>query len=133
SVISALIFIPKLVDPANATTPTLGTPNTINTAGYTPIPPNLDWRTANKGADKNFVDCYNVPVEKCTVVHGTGQHLLLIGDSHAAMLVPTFTAIAQQEHLTLSIDVRGGCPWQRNLYARPLSVSGKQLRLSDCT
>ena len=121
SIISALIFIPKLVDPANATTPTLGTPNTINTAGYTPIPPNLDWRTANKGANEGpFPNCFGKPVEQCTVVHGTGKHLLLSGDSHAAMLVPTFTAIAQQEHLTLSIDVRGACPWQRNLYVHPL-------------
>src|SRR5262249_53207243 len=52
----------------------------------------------------------------CTVVHGTGRHILLIGDSHAQMLIPAFTKIAQQEHLTLSVAAWGGCPWQRDLY-----------------
>jgi hypothetical protein len=50
-------------------------------------------------------------------VHGTGPSVLLVGDSHAAMLIPTFIAIAQREHLTLSVSARGLCPWQRNLYA----------------
>ena len=54
-------------------------------------------------------------VKKCTIVHGTGPHILLIGDSHAWMLIPAFVAVAKEEGLTLSVTVRGGCPWQRGL------------------
>ena len=44
-------------------------------------------------------------------MHGTGRHVLLMGDSHAEMLIPTFTEIAQPENLTLSLAVTAGCPW----------------------
>ena len=47
---------------------------------------------------------------------GTGKSILLLGDSHARMLIPTFTAIAEKEHLTLSVDGEPSCPWQRGLY-----------------
>ncbi len=130
SVVSALVLIPHIVDPAHANTPTLQT--TVDTTGFTKVPPNLDWRSASKGQSDNFVTCYRAPVSKCTVVRGTGKHLLLIGDSHAAMMVPAFTEIARKEHLTLSVDVRGGCPWQRNLYAIPITVGNRALRLEDC-
>ena len=68
SAISALILIPNIVDPANATNPTLGTTTNTNidTTGFTPVPSNLDWRHANEGADKNFVQCVDRPVDRCT-------------------------------------------------------------------
>ena len=50
-------------------------------------------------------------------MHGTGPTIMLIGDSHAAMIVPAFTAIAQQHNLTLAVTAVPGCPWQQDLYS----------------
>ena len=63
-----------------------------------------------------FPNCFNKPVSECTLVKGTGKSILLMGDSHARMLIPTFTEIAQRDDLTLSVDGRPACPWQRGLY-----------------
>ena len=41
---------------------------------------------------------------------------MLIGDSHARMLIPTFTRIARDNNLTLSVGISGGCPWQLGVY-----------------
>ena len=120
SIISALLLIPTIVDPANATPPTA---HASTTNGFTPIPANLDWRGATSGTGP-FASCFGKPAQQCTIVHGTGPHILLIGDSHARMLVPTFEAIARREHLTLSVSISGVCPWQRDLYAKPLGSFG---------
>jgi hypothetical protein len=120
SIISALVLIPAIVDPANATSPGA---HASTTSGFTPVPANLDWRGATSGTGA-FPSCYRKPAQQCTVVHGTGAHILLIGDSHGRMLVPTFEAIARREHLTLSVSVSGACPWQRDLYVKPLGVFG---------
>jgi len=128
SAVSALVIIPHVVDThEGATTPTvLGT-----TTGFTKVPPNLDWRDAGKNRGP-FISCYHQPVAACTTVRGTGAHILLIGDSHAQMLIPTLTAIAKQDRLTLSVSVRGGCPWQQDLYAPEISVPGRTNRPQDC-
>ena len=57
-------------------------------------PPNLDWQNADKNLGP-FTNCYQQPVTNCTTIHGTGPHILLIGDSHAHMLIPTLTTIAK--------------------------------------
>jgi peptidoglycan/LPS O-acetylase OafA/YrhL len=62
------------------------------------------------------VDCVDRPADACTVVHGEGPHVLLMGDSNAQMYIPAFTEIAEREGLTLSLAVTAGCPWQRDLY-----------------
>ena len=127
SIVSAIVLIPHLVDATTATTPTI----TATTTGFTKIPPNLNWQNADKNLGP-FTNCYQKPVTDCTTVHGTGPHILLIGDSHAHMLIPTLTTIAKQDNLTLSIAVKGGCPWQQNLYAPEIAIPGKTNRPRDC-
>jgi hypothetical protein len=80
----------------------------------TPVPRTLDW----KGEGRFFPSCYQQPVKECTVAKGSGKgkHILLLGDSHARMLIPTFTAIAKDADLTVSVDGEPSCPWQRGLY-----------------
>ena len=104
---------------------------TATTTGFTKTPPNLDWQNAGKHLGP-FTNCYHQPVTNCTTIHGTGPHILLIGDSHAHMLIPTLTTIAKNDNLTLSIAVRGGCPWQQNLYAFPATVNGTVLSTAAC-
>jgi peptidoglycan/LPS O-acetylase OafA/YrhL len=127
SVISAVVLIPAIVSPDHAKTPVAQ----ASTTGGTPVPANLDWQDAKKGGGP-FITCLDKPVSNCTVVRGTGPSVLLMGDSHAWMMIPAFTEIARKEHLTLSVSVRGGCPWQRDLYVFPITVDGKTLRREDC-
>ena len=49
------------------------------------------------------------------VVVGLGAVLLRV--PLAAMLVPAFTAMAQQHNLTLAVTAVPGCPWQQDLYS----------------
>jgi hypothetical protein len=71
-------------------------------------------------------------VSACTIVHGTGPHILLIGDSHAWMFTPALTAIARRDNLTLSVASKGGCPWQRGLYAPAIPAFGGSITPKDC-
>ncbi len=108
SVVSGLVLIPKLVDPAHASS---GADETSEHPVLIPVPKDLTLA----GEDAPYTNCYSRPVSQCTVVTGPGKHILLMGDSHAWMLVPAFTQIAREEGLTLSVSVAGACPWQLDL------------------
>jgi len=113
SAVSALVFIPAILsDRSAAARATLGD----TSAGFTPIPRGLDFTDAVFAATPSPPSCFGRPADACTIVHGHGRHLLLLGDSHARMLIPTFTKIAETHDLTLSVVSLGGCPWQRRLY-----------------
>ena len=84
SVVAALVLIPKVVNPARAATPIA---RGSTTSGFTPVPAGLDWQHARTGGGP-FVNCRGKPVAACTVVHGTGPSILLMGDSHAWMMIP---------------------------------------------
>ncbi len=128
SFVSALVLIPRIVDPAHAKSPVL---QGATTTGFAPVPTDLDWRHAKDGGGP-FIECLGKPADACTVVRGTGKRILLFGDSHAWMLIPAFEEIARKENLTLSVSVRGGCPWQRDLYVFPITVDGRTARTQDC-
>jgi peptidoglycan/LPS O-acetylase OafA/YrhL len=108
SLVSGLVIIPKLVDPAHASSKSH---ETTEHPVLLPVPQDLTLA----GETAPYTNCYTRPVSQCTVVTGPGKHILLMGDSHAWMLVPLFTAIAEQEGLTLSVSVAGACPWQLDL------------------
>ena len=128
SVASALIIIPAITNHTTTTPAAAGT--NLATTGFTPVP-HLNWNTIKQQLPV-ITDCLGKPATACTLVHGTGQHILLIGDSHAGMMIPAFTALANAHHLTLSVTVRGACPWQQNLYYSPNIVFGQLLRPEDC-
>jgi hypothetical protein len=65
-------------------------------------------------------------------VDGTGPHVLLIGDSHAAAIAPAFVALAAQHDLRLSVYAAGGCPWQRDLYTVEFEALGASVTREDC-
>jgi hypothetical protein len=117
-VLAALVMVPRVLDPysAHATT----AQNATRT-GFTPIPA-LDFQGARRTTGGGFKDvkfaanCLGKPVATCTILKGSGPHILLIGDSHAQMLQFTFVKIAQKQGLTMSMTTNGGCPWQRDLY-----------------
>lgn len=45
-------------------------------------------------------------------MHGTGKTVVLLGDSHAQMLMAPMIEIAKSENWTLAVLVAYGCPWQ---------------------
>lgn len=129
SVVSALVIIPTVTDRSDGGSTAAATPGT-STVGFTPVP-DLDYETIS-GQITLITNCYDEPVTACTEVEGSGPHILILGDSHAAMMVPTFKRIARDEDLTLSVATRGGCPWQLDLYVPPLAVSGNTVDPEDC-
>ena len=83
-------------------------------AGTKPIPGDIDW--ANVDGDVGGTGtCTADDPSACTVVKGSGPHVLLVGDSQAQMLVPMFEKLANEHDLTLSLNVLAGCPWQEGL------------------
>ena len=78
------------------------------------VPAGTDWSAVREDHGKEG-SCDARTVERCTVVTGPGPHVLLVGDSQAQMLVPMFERIAKEHGLTLSLNVRAGCPWQEGL------------------
>jgi peptidoglycan/LPS O-acetylase OafA/YrhL len=61
--------------------------------------------------------CTRVPLADCIAVAGSGngKKVLLVGDSHAGMLLPAFRSIARSNDLTLAMASATGCPWQVGL------------------
>jgi peptidoglycan/LPS O-acetylase OafA/YrhL len=78
------------------------------------VPADIDWAAVRRDHGEEG-SCDAGTVARCTVVTGSGPHVLLIGDSQAQMLVPMFEQIAKEHGLTLSLNVRAGCPWQEGL------------------
>ncbi|MFZ6005838.1 MAG: SGNH hydrolase domain-containing protein, partial [Actinomycetota bacterium] len=123
----AVAVMPRILDHDSTTVPNS---TQLATTGFTPVPTNLDF-AAIKGDIATPTSCYRQPASSCTIVTGTGPHALLIGDSHAAMMIPTLTQVAERLDLTLSASVGFVCPWQLDLYALPERSSAQ--RISDCS
>ncbi len=83
-------------------------------AGAKPIPGDIDWAKVD-GDVGGQGWCTADDPSACTVVKGSGPHVLLVGDSQAQMLVPMFEKLAHEHDLTLSLNVLAGCPWQEGL------------------
>jgi peptidoglycan/LPS O-acetylase OafA/YrhL len=111
TVLSALVLVPAILDNGRAGAVAVAG---AQTTGVAPVPAGLDWR-AVKREDRSAPICYARPLAKCIVVHGTGKTVMLIGDSHAQMLMPPMIEIAKAENWTLAVFVWNACPWQDGL------------------
>ncbi len=110
SVITAVIVVPRVLDPDTTRRTDSTTAAAAAPTGAAPVPAGLDWQAARKDTGER-PDCYRKSVSSCTLVHGSGPHVLLMGDSHALMLIPTFRALAARDSLTLSVAAFPRCPW----------------------
>jgi peptidoglycan/LPS O-acetylase OafA/YrhL len=113
SALAALLVIPAIVDRADGEAVAIGTPE-LATTGLTPVP-DLDLDAIRADLPPEHT-CLDEPVSACTLVEGEGAHILLMGDSHARMLTPTFAAVARREGLRLSVSSADACPWQQDLH-----------------
>jgi peptidoglycan/LPS O-acetylase OafA/YrhL len=111
SVASAVILIPKIVDPAHATAPVV---RGGRVARLTPIPRDLDLKGAQTPPFGK--ECVGKPATDCILVEGSGPHILLVGDSEAQMFSALFMELARREGISVSMSAAPGCPWQLDLY-----------------
>ena len=79
------------------------------------VPTDIDWEALALRKAPEPPDCEGRPARDCIVVRGSGAHIHLVGDSHARMVLPTFTRIARGQDMTLSASYDQGCPWQKGL------------------
>ncbi|MDQ1534747.1 MAG: hypothetical protein QOF28_2508 [Actinomycetota bacterium] len=110
SILVGVVVVPPILDAGRTEVSALATPEARRSGVEL-----LDWKVARY--DKPQIpDCLNAPVEQCTMVHGSGAHVILIGDSDARMWVPPLVEIARRFSLTFSVAVADACPWQLGLY-----------------
>ncbi len=112
SVVAALLVVPRVLEGPPAST-TAAAPTS---AEFTPVPPQPELDQVFQARFGTTVECIDRAPSACTVVEGSGRHVLLMGDSNAQMWIPAFTAMAEERDLTLSLAVTPGCPWQRDVY-----------------
>jgi hypothetical protein len=112
SALAAFVLVPAILTSSRGSGALLPAARAGTTQGV--VPSDVDWRAAKK--DKVAVPvCVGEDVDKCVVVHGKPGGVLLVGDSHARMLIPTFKKIAERESLTFSAAIMPNCPWQIGL------------------
>ncbi len=88
------------------------------------VPENIDWKAAQL-APPGAPSCERVDAIDCVVTAGSSGTMLLIGDSHARMMMPTFQYIAEQRDLELAVAYSTSCPWMNTAIPRGETV-GKQ-------
>lgn len=139
SVVAALVVVPRILH--DSSRPALAQRNVIPTAASSEAAA-VDTAALDRALQAeppvalDLAPTEMVPVDqsKCTgadpdgcVVHrGSGVHIMLLGDSNAEVLIPAFTALAEQHDFTFSVSTRLGCPWQLGL-----SWEAKDQRLID--
>lgn len=104
SVIGGLVLTPAILETGDGLSARVGTGSKAR---------KIDLRPALTRAA--LPDCVGKPVTACTVIAGTRLRVVLMGDSHARMWVPTFATIARRESWNLSVVALNECPWQRGL------------------
>jgi hypothetical protein len=75
-----------------------------------PIPAGIDWEAASL-APPGAPRCERADATDCIVTTGESGTMLLVGDSHARMLMPTFEYVAEQRDLEFALAYSTSCPW----------------------
>jgi peptidoglycan/LPS O-acetylase OafA/YrhL len=75
--------------------------------------------TAIKRDNANYPGCGSTNAAKDTCTFGDPAdpdlpHVLVIGDSHARAMLPTFVEMAEKGEIYLVAQVKGGCAWSTN-------------------
>ncbi|MGH3345855.1 MAG: acyltransferase family protein [Nocardioides sp.] len=127
SAIVAVTVVPGLLDLERKPVLTAGEerPNEVVTQKPLSVPDDVDWESV-VGDHGDTGWCTADKPEGCTVHEGSGDHVLLVGDSQAQSLVPMFEKLAEEHDFTLSLNVVPGCLWQEDLYNTKLAADGQQ-------
>ena len=113
SVVAGLVLMPAILEHGNSTTNATKASVSVPSlhTGKTTL---VDWRTASTDIAA-LPDCLGTTIDHCTLVHGSGPRVLLLGDSFVRMWIPACVEIAKRESITLSVASYPTCPWQRSL------------------
>lgn len=106
-------------------------PSATSTGSPAPLPEQIDWQRV-RGDRGRSVSCGPEDPSECTVHRATrpdAPHVVLVGDSHAAMLAEMWLRLARRHDFTLSLNTVLGCPWQENLQ----NVQSGKERRAACT
>jgi peptidoglycan/LPS O-acetylase OafA/YrhL len=107
SLFVALVAVPRTLDPARTTQVAAGDP-----LEGTPVA--VDWEAAQRDVP-DFAGCDQSRTYLCPIHEGSGPRVLLVGDSHAAMLVPAFEEVARRQDLEMAGAFMLNCPWTRGI------------------
>ncbi|MCW2831697.1 MAG: acyltransferase [Aeromicrobium sp.] len=81
--------------------------------------------TAIRRDDATYPGCQTESIEVRTTCRFGDRndpdvpHVVVIGDSHARMLLPAFVPLAQEGKIYLDVQVKGGCNWSTNPHPNP--------------
>jgi SGNH domain (fused to AT3 domains) len=92
------------------------------------LPDDVDWKKVDEDKGREL-SCDSGSPKDCTVVEGSGPHVLVVGDSHARMMSEMFIELAKDHDLTMSFNIVAGCMWQENLK----NVQSPKSRQEQCT
>ena len=104
----------EIAELLDASTGQLGAEKVNDAARAAPVPKDIDWEEVDTSRGPS-PQCIPGDPDSCRVVDGDGLHVLVVGDSHARMLAPMFTALAEDHDLELSTNILAGCSWQHGL------------------
>jgi peptidoglycan/LPS O-acetylase OafA/YrhL len=135
AVLSALVIVPHVLDPlranaepAQAATATSGTPiPNIDFVTATAFPRSLGFAHFQKSWN-----CVGKPTSACLVVPGSGERVLVTGDSHAQMFMAGLVQMAHTQGLALYESASAGCPWQRDLYIPEDNIGNDNTYTANC-
>lgn len=125
SVLTATLLVQPLLDgtpkvrQTASTINTLGLPTKVQAILSAAPPQTFNMKSAMPAAEL-VQPCTASEPTRCTLYTDTSkdstpQHIVLMGDSNAEMLIPTFVKLAREKHFTFSALTRSGCPWQPGL------------------
>jgi hypothetical protein len=125
SLVCGLVIVPRILDKGSGSGAIALSPQQIAGSDSTKVP-RLDWAALSRDIFP-FPSCLGAAASQCTVVHGSGKRVALVGDSAAEMLLPAFIELAHRENLTLSATVAPLCIWQQGLRIFRSAAAGNAL------
>lgn len=78
----------------------------------TPVPADFDQLEIFQERYYEPTGCSHKTPAVCTVVEGSGPHVVLVGDSNAVNIQGPMIEMARQQDLTLTVAAFNGCPWE---------------------
>ncbi len=106
SAVSGLFVVPRMLETAVSSSE--GPVVAEVSGGGTPIPDGVEGAFFDRF---DFNRCSPGRGVSCVLVEGQGPKVLIVGDSHAGMLTPMFSGIAERHGAELSVGFLSYCPW----------------------
>ena len=138
SLIAAVFVIPPLLEAT--VRPVVGNPEPADLSALAeqaawleePVPPGLDLVAALDDVPEAGEPCTTDDLEVCVRVTGSGERVLLVGDSQSAMFVTAFESLAREHDLTLLTNIVRGCGWQAGSGAAVRRTSSRRSTATCC-